>query len=222
MKRLLRARPVGRVAGAALDALLATSRFSTEGAAHYQDAWGRGEPVIFVLWHGRLLPLAYLHRGQGVVGLVSQSRDGEQIAALLDRWGFGLVRGSSSRGGGRALRELVRHVRAGRSLAITPDGPRGPRQKMKLGPLVTAQVTGRLLVPVAAAADRAWWPGDWDRFLVPRPFARVRVIYGEPRRIPRNAGAAELERHAAELELELNRLVDAADADAAAPAVTAR
>jgi lysophospholipid acyltransferase (LPLAT)-like uncharacterized protein len=209
-------RLAGMAAHLLLSGVMRTARFRTAGEEHYLPREREGEPSIFVLWHGRLLPLAYLHRWRGIVGLISQSRDGEYITQLLVRLGFGAVRGSSSRGGGPALRALVREARAGRSLALTPDGPRGPRQKMKLGPLVIAQLSGVPIVPVAASADRGWWRGTWDRFLVPRPFARVRVLYGPPREIPRDATQPELERMAAALEAELNRMTDEVDGRAAA------
>ncbi|HEX7050079.1 MAG TPA: lysophospholipid acyltransferase family protein [Longimicrobiales bacterium] len=196
-----------------LDALFATARFEVQGAEYQRRRREAGAPVIYVLWHGRLLPPAYLHRGQGVVTLISRSRDGEVLARLVQRWGYLTVRGSSTRGGGTALRELVRHARAGRSLCITPDGPRGPRQKLKPGVLQAARMTGLPIVPVAAGADRAWWFGGWDRFLVPRPFARIRVVYGAPHEVPRDADAGELARRGRALEAELDRLVREADGD---------
>lgn len=194
-----------------LDRLLGTVRFEVRGAEHYRRLRESGRPCIFVLWHGRLLPATYLHRRQGIVALISQSEDGEYIARVVEQWGYFTVRGSSTRGGSEALRELVRHARAGRSLSLTPDGPRGPRQKMKAGALVAAQMTGLPLVPVAAGTDRAWWFEGWDRFLVPRPFARIRVAYGEPHEVPRGAGPAELEQRAQLLEDELNRLMREVD-----------
>jgi hypothetical protein len=100
----------------------------------------------------------------------------------------------------------VRFVRAGRSIAVTPDGPRGPREKLKPGVLLVAQLTGCALVPVAAAADRAWWFEGWDRFLVPRPFARVRIAYGRPVRVRRDATEAELTEATSVLEDTLGEL----------------
>lgn len=197
-----------------LGALFRTVRFESSGEEHFRPLVEAGRPFIFVLWHGRLLPLAYRHRGEGHVGLVSRSEDGEYIARVLEGWGFGTVRGSSSRGGSAALRELVRHLRAGRTLALTPDGPRGPRQRMKLGALVAAQLANVPLVPVAAGARRAWWFEGWDRFLVPKPFARVRIAYGPPHEVPRTADPEELQERALRLEAELNRLLDEVDRDA--------
>lgn len=176
--------------GAAIDALMGTVRLHVDNERAYRERMDCGEPLIFIPWHGRLLPLGYVHRGQGVHGLASRSADGEYIARLLQHWGFGMVRGSSSRGGDIAYRELIRTVRAGHSVAVTPDGPRGPREKIKTGVIQLAQVTGAPLMPVAAAASRAWWFVSWDRFLVPKPFSRLYVAYGEPIHVPRDADPA--------------------------------
>jgi lysophospholipid acyltransferase (LPLAT)-like uncharacterized protein len=198
-----RERKVRRVAAVgqrALEAILATCRIRTIGEEHYRRFWDAGQPTVFVLWHGRLLPCTYHHRGQGVVTLVSRHRDGEYIARIVERWGFFPVRGSSSRGGLEAVRELIRFVRRGRSLAITPDGPRGPREVMKLGPLLVAQRTGAPVIPTECTASRAWFFGSWDRFLVPQPFSRITIWYGEPVMVPREAGEAELEEIARGIE----------------------
>lgn len=213
MKRMLRHRLAGGTFQLVMGGLLGSARYEVSGASNYQALHAAGRPCIFVLWHGRLLPLGYLHRGEGVVGLISRSNDGEYLSEILRRWGFVPVRGSSSRGGSAALRELIGHARAGRSIAITPDGPRGPRQRLKPGALVAGQLTGLPLVPVAAGASRAWWFGGWDRFLVPQPFARIRVAYGEPVEIPRELSPDELASYARRLEDELNRLTRWVDRD---------
>jgi lysophospholipid acyltransferase (LPLAT)-like uncharacterized protein len=201
------------VGGALLDSLFATVQYTVEGKEHYEQFTRAGKPVVFAIWHGRLLAPAYLHRGQGVVSLISASADGEYLARLLAHWGFGNVRGSSSRGGTEALRELVRTVRRGHSLAITPDGPRGPMQKLKPGVLLAAQLAGAPIIPATATATRGWWPGRWDRFLIPKPFASVRVRYAEPYFIPRAAGDAEIIQHALRVEQILNEMT--ADIDVA-------
>ena len=199
-------------AGSLLDAIFATVRFDSEGDEHYRTFTNVGKPVIYVLWHGRLLPLGYRHRNQGVVALISRSKDGAYLTGALERWGFNSVRGSSSRGGMEALRGLVRETRKGHSLAITPDGPRGPRQKMKPGVLVAAQLSGLPIIPVSATADSGWWPERWDRFLVPKPFAHVRIRYAPAHWVPRDAGEADLERIGGELEEQLNRMTTELDA----------
>ena len=195
-----------------LTSLMRTTRFECSGTEHY-DAWlGGGRTAIYVLWHGRLLPCAYHHRHQGLATLISQHRDGDYIAGVVERWGFHAVRGSSSRGGAAALLQMVRLLRQGVSLAVTPDGPRGPRQKMKAGVLHAAQRAGVPLIPVTAGTTSAWTFGRWDRFVVPYPFARIHLAYGEPLFVPPEAGPVEIGSLAGILEDRLNtltRLVDA-------------
>lgn len=200
------------VAGTALlNTLLATVR------VRIRDPEPRiGGPVIYTLWHGRLLPLTYLHRNQHITTLISRSADGEYIARVVERWGYDVARGSSSRGGSEALRELVKAGRSGSSLAITPDGPRGPRQKLKRGVLTAAQLTGLPLVPMSAGCARAWWPEGWDRFLVPKPFATLHVRYGAPLYVPRDADEATLSVLERQAEAALNDLTERVDADARA------
>jgi lysophospholipid acyltransferase (LPLAT)-like uncharacterized protein len=210
------ARILGTLVGrTALTALLRTTRVEVAGSRSYLGPGDVSRPVVFALWHGRLLPLAWLHRDEGVVGLVSRSEDGELIARVMHAWGFGVVRGSSSRGGSSALRELVRHVQEGRSLALTPDGPRGPRQRMKPGALLVASVAGVPIVPVAAGARRAWWFGSWDRLLVPKPFARVAVRYGAPIALPRDLTPLELAEWSERVEVALNALTAQVDREVA-------
>jgi lysophospholipid acyltransferase (LPLAT)-like uncharacterized protein len=195
-----------------LNSILATCRVSTEGEENFRRFWDAGKPVVFVLWHGRLIPCTYHHRGQGVVTLISQHRDGEYITGVVDRWGYTAVRGSSSRGGLEALRELIRWVRRGRSLAITPDGPRGPREVMKPGPVLIAQRTGAPIIPVAASASRAWVFGGWDRFVVPKPFSRMRISYGEPVHVPRELDEAGIAAVAEEVQARVAALKTRVDA----------
>jgi hypothetical protein len=131
---------------------------------------------------------------------------------VLQHWGLGVLRGSSSSGGDAAFRDLIRVIRAGRSVAITPDGPRGPRERLKPGVLQLARVTGVPIVPLAAAASRAWWFVRWDRFLVPQPFARLHVAYGDPIHVPRDA--VDLEGVTTLVEAKLKELMDTVEARA--------
>lgn len=193
-----------------LDALLGTVRVQITSPEPNVDG-----PVIYTLWHGRLLPLTYLHRGQGIHTLISRSADGEYIARIVERWGYEAARGSSSRGGGGALREMVKAARSGKSLAVTPDGPRGPRQKLKRGVLTAAQLGGLPIVPMSGSATRAWWIEGWDRFLIPKPFSRLYVRYGKPVYVPRDASEDELVKIEGDVERTLNELTEQADADAA-------
>jgi lysophospholipid acyltransferase (LPLAT)-like uncharacterized protein len=201
-----------------LRALFSTCRFRAVGDENYLRFWERGEPVIFALWHGRLLAGCYAQRGAGLVALVSQHKDGEYITRVIHRWRYATVRGSSTRGGSAALRDLAKSVRNGKSVVVTPDGPRGPRQKMKAGALLVAQLTGAPVIPVATGADRAWWIEGWDRFQIPKPWSQVTVAYGEPVSVPRRATADEIDRLTAEVEGRLDELVRFVDAPVQAEA----
>lgn len=202
----------GKAGGLLLDALLGSARITADNAAAYERHHRAGEAVIFALWHGELLPPTFRHRRTDIVTLASQSGDGEYITRVLHHWGFHVVRGSSSRGGDTALRELIRLVRGGRSIAITCDGPRGPRRQLKHGVLQIAQLTGAPLVPVGSAASRAWRLRSWDRFVVPRPFSRICVAYGDSERVPRGTRADELPALAAHFEARLEEMTRRAEA----------
>jgi lysophospholipid acyltransferase (LPLAT)-like uncharacterized protein len=151
-------------------------------------------PVVYTLWHGELLPMLWAHRREGIVVLISTHADGEIIARIAESLGYGTARGSTSRGATRALVELSRAIESGRNVAVTPDGPRGPRHAFAPGALVVAQRTGAPVVCARAQASRAWHLRSWDRFVIPKPFSRVTVRYGAPQRVdgasPREAEAA--------------------------------
>ena len=199
-----------------LDALLATVQFRVLTPEPYRELASAGG-VIYTLWHGRLLPLTYYHRRQNIATLISQSSDGEYIARVVERWGYTAMRGSSSRGGSGALREMVKLARTGRSMAITPDGPRGPRQQLKPGVLTLAQLTGQPMIPMSASATRAWWvDARWDLFLVPKPFATVFVRYADPVYVPRAADEQTIARIGEQVQATLVRLTEETDADARA------
>lgn len=200
------------VGGSAILTLLgATLRFELHGEEHIRGLRDSGTPFIFAFWHAQLLPLAHHHRHEGIVVLVSQHQDGEYIARVIERRGFGTVRGSSTRGGVQGLKGLVRAARAGHDLGITPDGPRGPACEVKPGTLIAARLSGLPILPMAAAASAGWRLNSWDRFLIPRPFARIRIHYGPPIRVPRAAGEAELEELTLRLSREINRLTAEAE-----------
>lgn len=150
-------------------------------------------PVIFSFWHGKLLPLAYTHRSLGVVVLVSRHGDGEYISQIICRLGYGVVRGSSTRGGLRALMEMARAGREGHPLAVTPDGPRGPRRDLQPGVLHIAQRSGLGIVPLGLESVRRTELDSWDRFMIPHPWSRVAVVAGEEIRIPPSVPPDELE-----------------------------
>jgi lysophospholipid acyltransferase (LPLAT)-like uncharacterized protein len=138
------------------------------------------KPVIFALWHGELLPLVWQHRGEGITVLISEHGDGEIIARVAEAIGYHTVRGSTSRGAERALLRTSRTVEAGGDVGFTPDGPRGPAQTFAPGALIVAQRTGAPIIALRAYARRSWRLRSWDRFTVPKPFARLTVAYGDP------------------------------------------
>jgi|SoiMethySBSTD1v2_1073268.scaffolds.fasta_scaffold27365_2 hypothetical protein len=154
-----------------------------------------GEPVrgLYALWHGDLWHACYAMRGEPIAVLVSTHRDGELIARIVRRLGYGLVRGSSTRGGAQALREIVRYVRdEPGDLCFTIDGPKGPAREPKDGILYAASRTGLPIVPVGVCVDRAWSFGSWDRLRIGKPLARVVVAVGDELRVPADVDHREL------------------------------
>lgn len=164
----------------ALRVLAATWRVRVVNDGAVEDLRRRKQPFLYLLWHGQLLPLLWTHRGRDIAVIISEHRDGELIARVAHAIGFRTVRGSTSRGAARALLGACRVVEDGHDLAVTVDGPRGPAGSVAPGGLVISQRTGAPMVPTAASADRAWRLKSWDRFMIPKPFARVVVTYGEP------------------------------------------
>ncbi|HEX9107284.1 MAG TPA: lysophospholipid acyltransferase family protein [Longimicrobiales bacterium] len=205
----------GALAGHILDSILVTCRWDIAGAEHHRRLVEDNQPFILAFWHGRLLPLGYLHRGGGHRMMISLSKDGQYGSALARHWGQVPVRGSSSRRGALALGEMVQAAQAGRTLAFTPDGPRGPRFVVKEGVVVAAQRTGLPILPMSAGASRGWYTRGWDRMLVPKPFSRIRVRYGAPMLV-RPDDDLEAARWA--LESELHRLTALADGHELRPA----
>jgi lysophospholipid acyltransferase (LPLAT)-like uncharacterized protein len=179
--------------GSAIRALAATWRYRVVGGDPVKRLREEKVPVVFTLWHGEMLPLLWHHRNQGVAVLVSEHKDGEIIARVLEWMGYALIRGSTSRGAGRALLGLVSALKSGNDVAITPDGPRGPRHKFAPGAAVAAHRADAPIIPTVAHVDRFWRMSSWDGFIIPKPFARVTVAYGVPTRVkaasPRDAVA---------------------------------
>ncbi len=170
----------------------------------------RGVPILFALWHGRMYLSIQEHRGEGIVTMASRSKDGEVIANWLERNGYVVARGSTSRGGGPALREMVRAMRAGRHGALTVDGPRGPARIVQPGVVQLARLTGAWILPISFSSRRPRFLSSWDRYLVPLPFSRNVVSYGEPFEIGRDVSAAEAERRIAAALDQATRDADAA------------
>jgi hypothetical protein len=199
----------------AVRALGATLRLQSEGLEPLAPLWAARRPVIYAVWHARILMIPWLnarlaraHGARRVRVLASRSRDGELVARWVRRFGLRVTRGSSSRGGAEALRELTAAVRAGEDVAVVPDGPRGPREVLQPGVVVLAALTGAPVVPVGFAARPARRLHSWDRFMVPLPFARAAVVFGKPFAIARDA---ERETVRADLERALREVTETAD-----------
>jgi lysophospholipid acyltransferase (LPLAT)-like uncharacterized protein len=168
-----------------------------------------GERFIYAFWHQRQVFFTWSHRNVSAAVLVSKSNDGEMIARTMELSGIDAVRGSSSRGGAAAAREMVEILRSGRDVGITPDGPRGPAREVKEGAVRVAQLSGMPIVPIAnALSNRIEVAKAWDRFQVPLPFGRSVVVYGEPVRV---GADDDLAAKAAELKAAMDALTDEAD-----------
>ena len=164
----------------AVRALFATMQINVIGREIPRPFHDREEGVIVVFWHNRLLMCPFAYEGKDMNVLISSHGDGELIANTMKRFGFNTVRGSSSKGGVEAMRELVRLVRKNSDLAITPDGPRGPAEVVKQGVAHVARVTGRPVLPLSFASSRFRRFDSWDRFQMPFPFSRGVFVWGEP------------------------------------------
>ena len=186
-------------------ALGATYRWRVDGFAHYESIAASGKPPIFAFWHGRILPATLFWKNRGIVVITSQNFDGEWIAGIIRRFGYGTARGSSSRGGARALVQLRRDLAAGRPAGFTIDGPRGPARVAQPGAVFLAGATGHPILPFHVEASRYWTMNSWDRTQVPKPFATVAVAIGAPLHV-RDTTETTVEEQRAALETALAAL----------------
>ena len=178
--------------------LTLTLRIEVEETDRLRES-AAGEPFILVFWHNRLLlvPVVwnrfFARRRPRGIALTSMSKDGELLAQFLDRFGIGAVRGSATRRGSAALREMAGWLRRGHDMAITPDGSRGPCYEIKPGLVLLAQLTGCPVLPISFDFASAWRLRSWDGFLIPKPFSRVTFRVGVPYHVPRTEGAEAFE-----------------------------
>lgn len=216
----LKTRALVWLGGSLIKLLGLTWRVRVYGREALEARTATSPRVIYALWHGQMLPILYAHHiNTGV--LISEHRDGEIIARIVKRFGFFSIRGSSSRGGARALLELVQVLRAGSDIAVTPDGPRGPRHSFAAGALVVAYRAHAKVVTITAATDRKWQLKSWDGFEVPKPFARVAIVYGTSLSVD-GADVRDVSARTDEFAAVMSDALARAEALLAAPPVGAR
>jgi lysophospholipid acyltransferase (LPLAT)-like uncharacterized protein len=187
-------------------ALASTFRWRTEGLEHLEGVIRSGHQPVLSFWHGRILPATYFFRQRGIVVITSENFDGEWIAGIIERFGYGTARGSTSRGARKALLQLTRDMAGGRAAAFTVDGPRGPARVAQPGAVWLAKATGNPVLPFHLEATRHWTLNSWDRTQIPKPFATVALAMGEPFTVPADADAAAIEAGRVVLEERLRAL----------------
>ena len=202
----LQARLISAAGYPIIAALSSTYRWRQEGLPHLDQVKRSGRQPIMAFWHGRILPSTYFFRRRGIVVITSENFDGEWIAGIIERFGYGTARGSTSRGAVKALVQLKRDMAAGKPAAFTLDGPRGPAKVAQPGAVWLAKATGNPIVPFHIEAGRHWTLGSWDRTQIPKPFADVAIAIGEPIEVPPDADDAAMERSRAALEARLTSL----------------
>lgn len=203
-----------RFVGGCVRLIARTIRIQTEDEHHFSETSGG---KILCLWHGRALVATSHYRNTGMVVMISLSRDGEMLDRIFSTLGYRAIRGSSGPSGARALAECIRALRRGENLAITPDGPRGPSGIVQGGVIAMARRSGCPIVPVAASSRPRFLMKSWDRYMIPIPFSKARLLYGEPLKIPAEADDEEVEMLRQRLETQLRDLQDRADRDLLQP-----
>ncbi len=184
-------------------------RVDSEGREKLEGLRSDGRSVLIAIWHGRLLLPILQHVNEGITPMISQSRDGEMITRTVEKLGFRSIRGSTSRGGKEAMLAMIKLLKnPGEVAAIMPDGPRGPRHRLKPGVVQIARESGAVILPMTWSAKRPIQFGSWDRFQLWRPFSRALVLYGDPIECPADG---DFRKQCQQVETELVKLEKAAD-----------
>lgn len=213
LKRILteiKWRLIGFFGKIAIDLLFLTTRIETVGledVKHLEES----RRAIAAFWHSRLMLISYLFKNWGAAILVSASNDGEYVARIIKRQGHLPIRGSTTRGGRRALSRLIQELKNGRPGVVIPDGPQGPRFKVQPGVMMLAKKAGLPIVPMTYSAKRIKVFNSWDRFILPYPFTTCRVVFGRPIQVPTDADKETEASCTLELEKEMQRITKAAD-----------
>jgi len=202
----LQAKAIAALGYRLIAGLGSTLRWRTEGLEHFDAIAASGRQPIMAFWHGRILPATYFFRRRGIVVVTSENFDGEWIAGIIERFGYGTARGSSSRGARKALLQLTRDMRAGKPAGFTVDGPRGPARVAQPGAVWLAKATGNPVLPFHLEANRHWTLNSWDRTQIPKPYATVALAVGEPFDMPGDADDAAIENARVDLQHRLQAL----------------
>ena len=189
-----------------VNALGHTLRWRVEGLQHLEAIHASGRQPVMGFWHSRILPATFYFRRRGIVVITSENFDGEWIARIIERFGYGTARGSTSRGGLKAMLQLVRGMERGKPAGFTLDGPRGPARVAQPGALWLARTTGNPVLPFHLEASRAWTLGSWDRTQIPKPLSTVALVVGAPMEVAADATDAEIEVYGTDLEATLHAL----------------
>jgi lysophospholipid acyltransferase (LPLAT)-like uncharacterized protein len=185
-----------------------TIKFETEGWENFERIERDGKIPIYAFWHNRIFLATYFFRRRRIVVITSQSFDGEYIARFIQRFGYGAVRGSSTRGGVGALVEMIRLMKKGLPAGFTVDGPKGPRYVAKTGAILLAKKTGNPVMPFSVEIKNRWTIKSWDKLQIPKPFSRACVFIAAPVYVAKDADEAEMENRLAELQRKLDELTE--------------
>ena len=204
------ARLIGALGAPVIDAICRSLEWRVEGMEHHDAIVASGRQPILAFWHGRVLHATWFFRGRGIVVMISENFDGEWIARLIHWFGYRTARGSSSRGGARALVRMRRLSVDGAPTGFAVDGPRGPARSVQLGAVWLASLTGQPILPFHAESDRYWTARSWDGTQVPKPFARAAMVIGPPITVPRRPDDDVMEEKRRELADSLATLAERA------------
>ena len=189
-----------------INALGHTLRWRVEGLQHFDAIAASGRQPVMAFWHGRILSATFYFRRRGIVVITSENFDGEWIARIIERFGYGTARGSTTRGGLKAMLQLKRDLAQGKPAGFTVDGPRGPARVAQPGAIWLASATGNPVLPFHLEASSHWTMRSWDRTQIPKPFSTVALVVAEPLEVPREATDEQMESARLELERSLSAL----------------
>jgi hypothetical protein len=198
-------RLLGYLAGFAMKLWSLTLRYDVNDQTGVAQPFIKPQPVIFALWHNRIFTMPPIWQRTGgkqrsTVVLTSASKDGTSLATAMKMFGLGAIRGSSSRRAVSALIGMKKALKEGHDVCVTPDGPKGPRYKVQPGLIKIAQATGSEIIPIHIRYSSAWRLKTWDRFVIPKPFSRVSVVFDQPRLIPKDLSEEDFESSRLSLE----------------------